>query len=178
MKQKPKITYNEIKFDSKEELEFYWWCEEAKEHGIIKDFIYHDFNPIVLSEKTTYYVEKKLKTKTKVIEKTVFREHSYKHDFEIELFEGVNNIFKTIHNKRYAFIDVKGTFQQNDGQRSFSINQKWVYAKLGIYIEKIIPKEFFKKTWVPEKARYTPKTKKLRTTYAGYKTIDDYLEVI
>ena len=67
-----------------------------------------------------------------------------------------------------AYIDVKGTFAKSDGGRSFSINQKWTYNKHGIYVYKLVPKDFFKLFGVPEACKLTAKTKKPRKMYLGY----------
>lgn len=65
------------------------------------------------------------------------------------------------------WVDVKGEFARNDGQRSFTLNQKWVYDKFGVYVHKVVPVKFFDKFGVPAEARFTPKTNKPRRIYYG-----------
>ena len=54
-KKKSKPTYNDIEFDSKEEREFFWWCEEARELGILTQFRY---------QHPTYTLSETVKTET------------------------------------------------------------------------------------------------------------------
>lgn len=170
---KNKYICDGIEFKSEEELEFYHWLVEAKDYGFVKEFSYEP-KSYDLSPKQTIEVEKKLKTKTKIVEKHLFHPHEYTPDFiftpdeKWSLLEGKD---KLIASSGEFVIDVKGTFQKHDGSRSFSINQKWVYDKHGVYVNKLIPKKFFKLTWVPEKCRFTPKQGKLKTAYAKCQTL-------
>lgn len=52
------------------------------------------------------------------------------------------------------------------------MNQKWCWQKLGVYIYKLVPKEFFKKMGCPKTSFYTKKTKKARKNFAGCKTLE------
>ena len=74
-------------------------------------------------------------------------------------------------------IDTKGTFASNDGGRSFSINQKWVYAKYKVYVHKLVPKVFFEKFGVPENCKLTAKTKKPRKAFEGFKDIKTCFDI-
>lgn len=172
---KSKKTYNcdGYEFKSQEELEFYHWLCEAKEYGFIENFAYEP-KSYDLSPKQTIKVVKKLKTKEKIVEKHLFHPHEYTPDFIFTIGEKwplLKGKDKLVDSNDGMVIDVKGTFQQHDGSRSFSINQKWVYEKYGIYVNKLIPKKFFKITWVPEKCRYTPKQGKLKSAYAKCETL-------
>lgn len=172
----PKIEYDNIDFDSVEELEFYHWCVEAKNKGIILGFIYQPPS-YTLSTKKTYTVPKQLKTKIRYDEKTLLRPHVYTADFMLYSEPGTNMdkfpnyIF--IGSGGEILIDVKGTFNMYGGDRELSINQKWLYDKFDIYVNKVVPEKLFKATWVPEKVRYTPKTGKLRKKYEGCLTIKE-----
>jgi hypothetical protein len=175
-KEKPKIIHDSIEFKSYEELDFYFWCVEAKNYQIISDFKYNA-ETYLLSPKQTLSVEKKLKTKTNIVDKHLFHEHVYTPDFHI--FKGKRwNVLEdkhgllALHGYNNEFIiDTKGTFQKHDGSRSFSINQKWMYEKYRIYINKIIPEKFFKLTWLPESCRLTQKTKQIKKKYAKCQTL-------
>jgi hypothetical protein len=173
---KSNIEYDGICFDSTEELEFYHWCIEAKKYKIISDFKYN-CETYQLSPKQTISETKKLKTKTKIVDKHLFHEHVYSPDFHLfkgERWSAIDNICKllsTHDDQKEIVIDVKGTFQKHDGSRSFSINQKWMYDKYQIYINKLIPEKFFKLTWVPEKCKITAKTKQIRKKYENTPTI-------
>lgn len=163
--------------DSQEEQEFVVWLNTACDMGLINDFEYQP-KSLKLSDAVSY-IDCDGKTRS------LFREHVYTPDFllyvngdsgkllmkEFKMYETVKsrpdkNIFA-------YYIDVKGTFASNDGGRSFSINQKWIYSKLGVYIYKLVPKDFFKKFGIVEELRYTPKTKKLSKKYEGYSLISE-----
>lgn len=172
---KSQIEYDGIIFDSNEELEFYHWCVEAKEYKIISDFKYN-CETYQLSPKQTTIETKYLKTKTKEVEKHLFHEHVYSPDFH--LFKGErwgvleNTGLLSLHSFKNEFvIDIKGSFQLHDGSRSFSINQKWMFEKYHIYINKVIPEKFFNLTWLPEKCKLSPKKKQIRKKYDGIPTL-------
>lgn len=149
MKKKKIHSYNGITFDSAEEIDFYKWCQLALQYQLIVDMEYQP-EGFLLSEKKTYKTIKQLKTKTKEIEKHLLHPHEYTADFKLTIND---NIFPLYSNTSEFYIDVKGTFQQNDGNRSFSINQKWIYDRYAVYINKVIPEKFFKLTFVPDNVR-------------------------
>lgn len=147
---KKKYIYNNITYDSKEEVEFAQWCDEAQRLGVINNYTYHCVE-YLLSEKNDF-----------------FRKHIYTPDFSIE----INDKYKNLFPMQTMVIDVKGAFAKHDGERSFRINQKWVYDKYKVYIHKVIPKEWFEKYGVPELCRFTEKTKKERECYKNFNTIE------
>jgi hypothetical protein len=173
---KNKITYNQIEFDSNEELEFYHWCEEALKYNIISSFNYNHIS-YDLSPKQTMTITKQLKTKTKEIEKHLFHPHVFSPDFWIikgerwDLLKDSHKLISTHDDQTEFVIDTKGSFQMHDGSRSFSINQKWTYAIHGVYVNKVVPEKFFKLTWLPEDARLTAKTKQVQKKYKTTKTL-------
>lgn len=137
------------------------------EKGVVKDFWYQPCT-FVLFEKAMYKSGKK--------EKTLFQDHVYSPDFLIEVnpsFTDLVSEFKVMFgvegNKIY--VDVKGSFNRN--QRSFSIDQKWVYQKTGYYIYKLEPKKFFKKFGILDEFKFTQKTKKPSKVFQGYKTVEE-----
>lgn len=149
---KKTYNYNGIIYDSQEEVDFAQWIEEAAKAGYIEQVEYHPA-PFLITDKKTIPVEIQLKTKTKTVNKHLLAAHAYQADFRI--------VFSDLFLKKYDhglltakalnefWIDVKGTFNQNDAHRRFSIDQKLVYDKYGIFINKVIPAYFFKHTWVP-----------------------------
>ena len=163
--------------DSIEECDFIDWCSEAASKGLIIDFTYQP-EPIKLFDAVKY------KTFDKK-DRTLFREHIYSPDFIVEFdprsSQTLCKAFKLSYEDSQkesfqAYLDVKGTFQRNDGGRSFSLNQKWVYQKTGIYVQKIVPKEFFKLYGCPLNCFITRKTKKKRKIYSGYPGIDQMIK--
>jgi hypothetical protein len=171
------LTYSGIVFDSKEEIEFYQWCEEAELNNLIESFEYQP-KEFILSEKKTQKVKKPLKTKVKWVDKHLLHPHIYTADFKIvpkdKSYDWLNKHL-VVSVDGHFWIDVKGAFQLYDGARSFSINQKWIYDKFHVYINKVVPKKFFSLTFAPQNARFTPKTNKKRKIYEKCKTIDQIL---
>ena len=177
---KLKPTYNGISFDSKEEIEFYMWCEEAKLHGFIDVFWYHDI-VFDLSPAVSEKVTKTLKTKTKEVDKVIFREHTYKPDFALipfgsfdELNHGLRHTQDcgTIPVYDCILVDVKPQFElEHSKNEVFRVNQKWVYDKHHAFINKVIPKEFFEKTWAP--ALFHKTTGRPLEKYSGFKSVRD-----
>jgi len=146
---KKTFTKDNIQFDSREELLFYRWCKEAKNGGYINDFCYHP-KPFILSERVTIRTQKQMKAKIKTVDRFLLHPHEYTPDFVIEptlkLGEFKHGL-EALENQFY--IDVNGGFNLYNNHREFSINQKWVYEKYGIFINKVEPKKFFAKTWKP-----------------------------
>lgn len=169
----------ETDFDSTEEWHFYHWLLEAEQHGLVSEIEYH-VTKFILSGRATYETEKKLKTKTKTIDKFLLHPHSYTPDFNFTVLNSsIQKLFVQLNTMPYGFVvaDVKGGFsgKYNNSAVTFPLNQKWVYDKWGYYVQKVIPEKLFKKTWVPEVARLTPKKKQPVKKYIGVKTIKEFL---
>lgn len=172
------IIYQDIEFDSNEELEFFHWLTECKQYNLIESFEYNK-KSYEITPKYTYHEEKKLKTKTKIVEKHLLHPHVYSPDFIIFPTKSFSLIdHGMIKVKRdYYVVDTKGNFQLHGGDRTFSINQKLVYKLYGDYVNKITPSKLFSKTFVPEKCRYTTKTQKLREKYRNLPSIYDIINL-
>ena len=158
-----------VMVDSQEEIDFWNWCLQAQEMGIIKEFKYQP-DSFILSQGAKYKLSNGK-------DRCLFREHEYTPDFYIVIDKKYINLCDELrvsdpNNDSGYYIDVKGTFQRSDGGRSFSLNQKWMYDKFKIYVHKIIPKEFFKKFGVPKKSCFTQKTNKPRKMFTGYPSMD------
>ena len=161
-----------LECDSVEECDFIEWCCEAASLSIIKDFIYQP-EPIKLFDATSYLDFQGKK-------KSLLRDHVYSPDFCIIFDPGAFPLlakqFKIPYEQMSLasssiYLDVKGTFQRNGGDRSFSLNQKWVFQKTGIYVSKIIPEKFFKDCGCPQACFYSKKLKKLRAKFKDFQTI-------
>lgn len=168
-----------IEYESKEELHFSWWLDELKLNDYILKWKYHP-KPFSLSDKVKFQWNKPLKTKIKTVEIVILQEHNYQADFLIIWTGKAEGIFFaddiSKNPKIYPFyaefipeneyfrsvVDVKGTFNQNDAWRRFSIDQKWVWQRYHIMVQKIIPIDLFKKTFTPIRFLKTDKDKKLR----------------
>ena len=127
MKNKP--TYNGIEFDSMEEIEFYWWIEEAMNEGFIYNI--HQQVEYNLSPRQSMEITKQLKTKTKKVDKFLLHPHKYTSDFEFQIGEKWfdYNMPFILNEAYFLIVDVKGSFNQHGGDREFSINQKWLFQQ-------------------------------------------------
>ncbi len=165
-------------FDSDEELEFYCWLKEAELNGLISGILFHP-HTFDLSSKATIKLDKIMKTKIKTVDKFILRPHVYTPDFEFciesSLIYKLNILVenKTI-NRKFMLVDVKGTYSRYGDAKQFSINQKWVWDKYGIYVQKIVPEKLFLKSWVPEVCRLSPVQRKPVKKYIDCKTIGEF----
>lgn len=181
------------KYDSDEELYFTWYLDELKEYSVIIGYDYHP-KPFELSPKVYHTYQKKMKIKSKLVNAFLLASHSYQADFIIRWNpDYITKIFCDIsqlsplntpfianrpQNSHYPYsvIDVKGIFSFNDTYRRFSIEQKWVYQKYRIYVQKIIPEKLFRETFTPEKYKYTNRTEKPRKLKYTPVSIKEYLK--
>lgn len=155
-----------INVDSQEEFQFYCWIIQAKKMGIVLDYVYQP-ESFLLTEKQTYVP---LFNNPKNKEKHLFAEHIYTADFKIivdyKFGDKLSSYLKIFKNNLdesgniEIWLDIKGGFMSNGGGRSFSINQKLVYEKHGIYVNKLVPRDFFMKCGCPDRLFLTEKTKK------------------
>jgi len=177
-------------YASKEEKYFSWWLNELIEHNIVVAFKYQP-KLFALSDPVGVSYQKQLKTKVKTVHVGFLQDHTYQADFlfywnpeyHSKIFVGHEDSlncsikkyplianFSNQKNHYYSVVDVKGTYNQNDAWRRFSIEQKWVFQKYGIYVQKIIThpqitKEgkmipataLFPNTFVPERFLLTDK---------------------
>ena len=168
----------DVNCDSVEECDYIDWCSEAAQLSIIQDFEYQP-QSIKLFDAVEYI-------NWKGQSRSLLREHIYSPDFKImfnpQSYQILAKEFKLPHkalqdNTFQVYLDVKGEFQRGDGGRSFSINQKWVYQKTGIYVQKIIPKDFFKACGCPAKCFLTRKTGRPRKAFVAFKSIKEVFAI-
>lgn len=163
----PKVEYNNVIYDSQEELDFKHWLDEAYEAELIVAFrkFKKGKDTIELIGKQNYMVNGK--------EKHCFASVDYTPDFLI-----VSDLFKPFCEKEMLgphHIDVKGGFSRHNDSKQFQIIRKMMFMFKGIYVHKVVPDELFLKTWVPEKCRYTTKQGKLKKKFLNTPTISEYL---
>ena len=166
-------------FDSPEEKWFYAWCCEGKSNGIVKSFQYHPA-PLSLSGKVTTKVEKKLKTKTKVIDKFLLHPHTYTPDFIIDFSQSFEDAFKNklrLYYDGLCYIDVKPKFAgvHNNSAVTFPITRKWVWDKHKIFINVAVPETWFKNTFVPLVVSKGIRKERLKK-WESYKLLSEYGE--
>lgn len=135
---------------SKEEEYFSWYLDELVEAGFVEKYFYES-SSFLLIDRYHKNVIKKMKTKEVVKEKTILQPHRYTPDFKV-CFKSVPDFLLsefTLDNDWW--VDVKGGFNRHGGDRIFPINQKLMWEKHRILVEKIVPQELFKKTFTPIK---------------------------
>jgi hypothetical protein len=198
-----------IEYDSAEELYFSWYLDELLAAGYIKSWKYQP-KPFIITKPVKCYYSKQLKTKSKIVEATLFQGYSYTADFLITWLTRSEHIFyQVIFNNGaisskpgdvpfiaqvgentgniISVVDVKGTYNQNDAYSRFSKDQKLVWDKYKIYVQKIItapavskkgvvkPKDaLFTTTFMPNNYRFTP-TGKLRLIRFPHKTLEEFV---
>lgn len=156
-------------FDSNEEYEFSLWLEELTKKGYINKWYKNTVSMHLIDKQSISFFEI-LKTKTNT--KNIFLLHDleYTYDFYIEwnsLAEGLffikegspyssevlkNKLFVVLKNtNNESFIDIKGTFGGGNSAITFPVIQKIVFLLKKMYIQKIIPKNLFENTFLPQK---------------------------
>jgi len=164
-------------FVSDEEFFVYHWLKEAERYGLVSDINYQP-EPFILCPRASVPVTKRLKTKSKTVDKFLFHPHQYTADFQFVVSQGLSHLFVSPQFGREVItIDVKGSFNLHGDPKQFAINCKWVWDKFNVHVEKIIPEKLFKKSFVPEICRFSPVLKKPVKKYLGVKTIKEYLEI-
>ena len=173
MAKKNNYIYKDIEYDSKEEIEFKIFLEEAQSFNIIQDYIYQPPTYELIPKAT--YVDNKGKTRT------LFRAHNYTADWLIyptELFDKLNHGLKKNSDGTYL-IDIKGMFNKNGGDRIFPIHQKLLYDKYKIIVNKVVPEVFFKQANIaPEGLRWNKNIKKektLKKSFIGLNSFEEFL---
>jgi len=169
-------TTSRNNFQSDVEWYFSWWLSDLQKEGVINNW-YYESNSFTLSESCTYPVLKKMKTKEKIVLHELIKDHIYTPDFLVEWNEECNGkVWRLIeditcekkakyfavrsqkNNKPYTFFEVKGDFDKNNMTRLFTLNQKWLYSKYGVYVTLAKIPTLFKQTFVPERYFVTDKT--------------------
>lgn len=172
-KKENKGVYKSIEWESFEELAFLYWAFELKNQGYIKSI--RRSPSFLLSDSMVHDFVVQMKTKSKPASELVMHGHSYTPEFIIEwerkafdkIVCHINKqerydtpfIAQTVSadmTKLSSFVEIKPLFDQNNMERLFRINQKWMWQKHGIYVNLIKPQELFKKTFTPSEYLRTP----------------------
>lgn len=172
-------------FKSKEELIFAEWLSEAKDNKLVEDWSYEEKTFELISSKSFLEVVE-LKTKSKILKRSLHASSSYTPDFKVILTELGMTTFKDVFKKailsskgsRIIYIDTKGEYDRRQGDgRFFSLVRKVLYDKHGIWVEKVVPKKIFPKTYAPKQVIWMKNRKSPTKTKLGGQcmTIDEYL---
>jgi hypothetical protein len=194
IKEKKKYIYDDKIYDSKEEIYFFWYLTELYNNGFIFQINYQP-QTFTLADKQEYYWTQVLKTKTKQMLATILQGHDYTPDFLIiwssraqgilynksdDIFNFRKNVFvgkKYTYSQDVSFIEVKAEFGKYNSFRWFTINQKWVYQKFGIYIQMVKPISLFKKTFTPERFLFTDGGKQPRKLKYKPTLLEEFLRL-
>jgi len=200
---------NISEFDSKEEWYFDLWLKELESFGLIDRHVYHP-KPFQLSEKVTLTFELQMATKTKLSQAHLAAEHKYSADWiiywsdklagimfpgRVPLIQSPSNFpfFAQWSAKKHLFysvLDIKGSFSgpHNNSAVTFPINQKWVFQKYKIFVQKkvLIPRvtktgklspvdSLFVSTFLPRRLLTTDTSGENRKINFKYILIEQYL---
>ena len=177
-------SWNNIQLDSDEEYLFLCWYEEAEELGLVSNLIRQpEYELSGRVSETRRFPSKKNPDRT--VDRFLLHPHSYKADFLFDVKvedDGRGNMIPSVSrvcDVRYqdglipykgaddtyaCVVDIKGGFanhrSRNSSDVTFPVNQKWVYDKYGILVNKVVisPRNgFFSRYWAPECAFTTAK---------------------
>lgn len=174
-------------FDSDEELYFSYYIKSLLEKEFITNAKYHP-NQKQLSPPVSVDIEKHLSKKVQLVQRSLLMEHKYRPDWIITWADKAKGIFywpkeetrpsyiKTFFiSNRYelvdvSIVDIKGIFigPHNNSAITFPINQKWLYDKYGIYVQKVIISNregLFRDTFCPSEYIYTDTGKNRKIHY-------------
>lgn len=199
MKQQDKPTYNGLTFDSVGEMHLYWWCEELLNENILLKVETQPMSFVLSEGVTKLYSKQMKKVEDKVLSHTILNSHSYTADFKLdwnennlsaqifqtELVSGKVYDDKSKFNKLFSekipglcsLIEVKPSFDQNNMTRLAILNQKWVFAKFGAFINIVVPEKLFDKTFTPKRFLTCDKSNKPRKiNYKNVVSLEEFLE--
>ena len=168
------------RFDSDEEFWFYHWLGEAIAHNIVTGWNYHK-QTFQLSGRRTIEVPDPIKKDLTRIKK-IFLLHpqQYTPDFTFGMKPGdfmqrigyKNKLYPPSHRlQAIIIVDIKGKFvgKFNNSAITFPVIQKWLCSSQSILVNKLVPENFFRNTWVPKKVAFSSQGKCRR-----YKRWEDY----
>lgn len=180
------------KYDSKEELYFHWYVEELIQAELVNSYILQPDSFVLFNELKGNFI-KRLKTKVKYQAKRFIGEHVYTPDGLIQwnksaIEKGVCQILTDEYklDKKIPFIcnsdlktyiEIKPIFDYHNMTRAFTINQKWVYDKHGIYVQLVKPDTIFKSTFTPKRFLLTDVSKNRRKINWDVITIETFLNI-
>jgi len=182
---------------SKEEVFFDWWLDELIEAHIIMGVKYQP-KSFVITEPVKVAMLKQMKTKTTPFFKHLLYSHVYTADWIIDWHPDHEQQWTWSHREpttRYnnpfsayrrsdglmrSVIDVKGTFngKNNTSATTFPLNQKAVFDKYNILVQRIVPSKLFEQTFTPLRYTFTDTGKPGRTIDWKVRTLEEYLETL
>jgi hypothetical protein len=178
-------------FDSKEELHFSWYLETLKQWNYINHWYKCEDSYQLTYDVYIEYLKPMKRVADKVMKQTLLKGRSYTPDFVIDWNQQAINKLATelkidclhynkittpfISQANISFVEVKGTFDNNNMTRLANNNIKDVYAKYGDYINLIKVPNIFKKTFTPERYLLTDKSLKPRKVNWDVRSIKEFI---
>ena len=177
----PELIRDGIQFASKEEVEFHLFLKDCELYGLVKGVSYQP-ETFELIPPHKVLVTKQLKTKKKLVERSVFLAHKYTPDWQFsvtgkfrELPHGL--LVNEVKRPGTILVDVKGNHNLHGGDRVFPIHQKMMWHLKKLYVNKLIPQEFFKTIgFCPDEIRWMKNRKKptKRKPFLKVKSFEEY----
>ncbi len=174
-----KYKYQDQVFDSKEEIYFSFFCDDLIKNGYAVS-VQKNCPTYTLIEEAEYYWIKKARHGEYNVISNLLQSVKYTPDFiitwhdkalekfvyilnkeDVSALSKKRNPFIAVIDKHYpndklkTYIDVKGSFGQHGDAVKFPLLQKMMFSTHGIYVQKVVPKQLFEKTFVPERYKYT-----------------------
>lgn len=191
-KKENKGIYKGLEWESFEELAFLYWAYELKNQGCIKSI--QRAESYLLSDSLTHDFVVNLKTKSKPATELLLHGHSYTPEFVIQWDKrAIGHIFDTLHSQHkhcchliaqphgtllgeyFSIIEVKPLWDQNNMERLFKVNQKWMWQKYGIFVNLVKPQDLFQRTFTPKEYLRTPSGKPRKLNWKP-KSLFDFLK--
>lgn len=182
-------VYMGIPFDSLEEMAFLQWAEELKRAGYIKSI--ERAESFLLCDPMEIHYAQQLVTKSKPMSQVILHGHSYTPEFKIiwdkkagdkiiglvKQSKKFDKLFLGEHSFEHfmTYVEIKPMFDQNNMERLFKVNQKWMWDKHDIFVNLVKCPELFAKTFTPQ-SYLTTKTGKTRLIKWKIKGIYEYLK--
>lgn len=182
VKKEPKAVtkgvYKGLEYDSLGELAVLQWLFELKALGVIKAIKRADSYLLSDTLINNYALQKK-SVSSIPIEQNLMRGHSYTPEFEViwdrkraenlvwimgtrtkfdKVFIG--HTVKDNTTELVTVIEVKPSFDQNNMERLFKLNQKWMWDKHGIFVNLVKVNDLFPNTFTPKGFLTTPTGKR------------------
>lgn len=167
-------VYKGIEYDSLEELSFLQWTSDLIKAGYIKSI--ERSESFLLCDAFQINYAEQLKTKSKPMQQGILHGHSYTPEFKIiwnrkgqekfvhpinlpkkfeRLFLGYSEIDKG-EPFFVTYIEIKPVWDQNNMERLFKVNQKWMWQKHGIFVNLVKCPILFADTFTPNEYLTTP----------------------
>lgn len=180
----------EHRFDSDEELYFFYYLEELKDAGFISRWEYNPA-PFPLTDGLDHYYRD---SKGRLKSQCLFRKSVYTPDFKLYWnYSAENVLFRLMDseqklnlpfiaqwsytgddNDMVSFVEVKGSFDRNNMTRLFINNRKFIWKLHGWYINLAELPDFFRDTFTPASYLLT-KTGKIRKLNYPPKKLEEYI---